>query len=178
MSSGKLAPVSFGHTILWAISFFLPPKGYSSFCFLWPSTGIVYFSKEKYLCQVCSSLLVYYRFWKMIFTSLCFQFSTLGFTHSFPHCIFSFLKLFIYLFIVGCPWPVLAALAFLQSPRAGATLQLRCVSFSLQGLLLWWSSRVCAGSVVVAHRLSCPAACGIFPDQGLNPCLLRGQADS
>ena len=29
------------------------------------------------------------------------------------------------------------------------------------------------GSVVVAHRLSCSAACGIFPDQGSNrvPCL-------
>ena len=29
------------------------------------------------------------------------------------------------------------------------------------------------GSVVVAHGLSCPAACGIFPDQGSNPCLLH-----
>ena len=35
-----------------------------------------------------------------------------------------------------------------------------------------------AGSVVVAHRLSCSAACGIFPDQGLNPCLLHWQAGS
>ena len=26
------------------------------------------------------------------------------------------------------------------------------------------------GSIVVAHRLSCPAARGIFPDKGLNPC--------
>ena len=34
-----------------------------------------------------------------------------------------------------------------------------------------------AGSVVVAHGLSCSAACGIFPDQGLNPCLLHWQAD-
>ena len=35
-----------------------------------------------------------------------------------------------------------------------------------------------AGSVVVAHRLSCSAACGIFPVQGLNPCPLHWQADS
>ena len=34
------------------------------------------------------------------------------------------------------------------------------------------------GSVVVVHGLSCPAACGIFPDQGLNPCTLHWQADS
>ena len=25
----------------------------------------------------------------------------------------------------------------------------------------------------MAHRLSCSAACGIFPDQGLNPCPLH-----
>ena len=35
-----------------------------------------------------------------------------------------------------------------------------------------------AGSVVVAHRLSCSVACGIFPDQGSNPCPLHWQADS
>ena len=33
------------------------------------------------------------------------------------------------------------------------------------------------GSAVVAYRLSCPRACGIFLDQGLNLCLLRWQAD-
>ena len=35
-----------------------------------------------------------------------------------------------------------------------------------------------AASIVVAHGLSCSVACGIFPDQGLNPCPLRWQADS
>ena len=30
------------------------------------------------------------------------------------------------------------------------------------------------GSVVVAHGLSCSAACGIFPDQGSNPALAGG----
>ena len=33
------------------------------------------------------------------------------------------------------------------------------------------------GSVVVAHGLSCLAACGILLDQGLNLCLLHWQAD-
>ena len=33
-------------------------------------------------------------------------------------------------------------------------------------------------SVVVAYGLSYPAACGIFPDQGLNLCLLHWQVDS
>ena len=30
-----------------------------------------------------------------------------------------------------------------------------------------------AGSVVVAYGLSCPLACGIFQDQGFNPCPLH-----
>ena len=34
------------------------------------------------------------------------------------------------------------------------------------------------GSVVVAHGLSCSAACGVFPDQGSNPCPLHWHADS
>ena len=35
-----------------------------------------------------------------------------------------------------------------------------------------------AGSVAVAHGPSCSAACGIFLDQGSNPCPLHWQADS
>ena len=38
----------------------------------------------------------------------------------------------------------------------------------------FWST----GSVVVAPRLSCPTVCGVFLDQGSNPCLLRWQAVS
>ena len=33
------------------------------------------------------------------------------------------------------------------------------------GFLLLWST----GSIVVAHRLSCSVACGIFPDPGIKP---------
>ena len=54
--------------------------------------------------------------------------------------------------------------------------------FWCSGFSLWWflvlqstgSRRI--GSVVVVHRLSCSAACGIFLDQGLNLCLLHWQA--
>ena len=34
------------------------------------------------------------------------------------------------------------------------------------------------GSVVAVYGLCCSAACGIFPDQGSNPCPLHWQADS
>ena len=54
-----------------------------------------------------------------------------------------------------------------------------CTGFSLLWpLLLRSTSSRRTGSVVVAHRPSCSAVCGIFPDQGLNPCPLRWQADS
>ena len=57
-------------------------------------------------------------------------------------------------------------------------------SLQYMGFSLWWllllqsmGSRR-AGSVVVAHGLCSLMACGIFPDQGLNPCPLHWQADS
>ena len=83
-------------------------------------------------------------------------------------------------------WVFVIAQAFLSLRQARAPLQLRCVDF-----LLWWlllqrtGSRVlrlqqlhCAGSVVMAHRLICPVACGIFPNQASNLCLLHWQMDS
>ena len=55
----------------------------------------------------------------------------------------------------------------------------RCAGLSLSRPLLSQStgSRR-AGSVVVAHGPSCSTTCGIFPDQGSNPCPLHWQADS
>ena len=49
-----------------------------------------------------------------------------------------------------------------------------CCGFSCCGA---WTLDVWA-SVVVAPELSCPVACGIFLDQGSNPCPLHWQEDS
>ena len=52
------------------------------------------------------------------------------------------------------------------------------------GLSGAWASVVVAPDlqrielVVVAYELSYPAACGIFPDEGLNLCLLHWRVDS
>ena len=55
----------------------------------------------------------------------------------------------------------------------------RCAGLSLsRPLLLRSTGSRRAGSVVVTHGPSCSAACGIFPDQGSNPCPLHWQADS
>ena len=64
---------------------------------------------------------------------------------------------------------------------------MQCAGFPLQGLLLQsmgsWSHEPAApgssaqtGSIVVACGPSCSVACGIFLDQGWNPCLLHWQA--
>ena len=55
----------------------------------------------------------------------------------------------------------------------------RCTGLSLsRPFLLWSTGSRCAGSVIVAYRPSCSAACGILPDQGSNPCSLHRQAVS
>ena len=55
----------------------------------------------------------------------------------------------------------------------------RCAGLSLsRPLLLRSTGSRRTGSVVVAHGPSRSVACGIFPDQGSNPCPLHWQADS
>ena len=103
----------------------------------------------------------------------------------------------LFFFFFGCVGSSLLHMGFLQLRRAGATL-LQCAGFSSRWLLvaehrlqvhglqqLWCVGSIVvarglqsAGSVVMVHRLTCSRACGIFPDQGSNPCLLHWQADS
>ena len=55
----------------------------------------------------------------------------------------------------------------------------RCTGLPLSRPLLPRSTGSrCAGSAIVAHGPSRSVACGIFPDQGPNPCPLHRQADS
>ena len=62
---------------------------------------------------------------------------------------------------------------------SGGHSSLWCAGLSLsRPLLLRSTGSRRAGSVTVAHGPSCSAACGIFPDQGLNLCPLHWQADS
>ena len=88
-------------------------------------------------------------------------------------------------------WVFSAVQAFLQLQQAGAALQLsvwasNCSGFSCCGTpaLGPWASGAAAvrlqstGSVMLAHGLGCSEACGIFPDQGLHPCLLHWLVDS
>ena len=65
------------------------------------------------------------------------------------------------------------------SAASGGHSSSRCAGLSLsRPLLLRSTGSRRTGSVVVAHGPSCSVACGIFPDQGSNPCPLHWQADS
>ena len=89
---------------------------------------------------------------------------------------------FFFCFFVGffwLHWVFVAACGLSLVAASRGCSSLWCAGFSLWWLLLLQStaSRL-MGSVVVAHGLSCSAACRIFPDQGSNPCPLHWQADS
>ena len=87
-----------------------------------------------------------------------------------------FIYLFIYFLAVLGLWFVRGLSPVVAS---GGHYSSRCAGLSLsRPLPLRGTGSRRAGSVVVAHRPSCSVACGIFPDQGSNPCVLHWQADS
>ena len=103
-----------------------------------------------------------------------------------PHCFrallfffffWFFFKIYLYLFlaVLGLRF---CARAFSSCGNGGHSSS-RCAGLSLSWpLLLRSTGSRRAGSVIVGHGPSYSAACGIFPDQGSNPCPLHWQADS
>ena len=91
-----------------------------------------------------------------------------------------FIYLFIYLFIYfWLCWVFVSVRGLSPVAASGGHSSSRCAGLSLpRSLPLQSTGSRRAGSVVVAHGLSCSVACGIFPDQGSNPCPLHWQADS
>ena len=83
-----------------------------------------------------------------------------------------------YLFIYGCVGFSFLYEGFLQLRQEGATLHRGARATHYRGHSLRSTGSRRAGSAIVAHGPSCSAACGIFPDQGSNPCPLHWQADS
>ena len=88
----------------------------------------------------------------------------------------SWVYLFIYLWLC---WVFVSVRGLSLVVASGGHSSSRCAGLSLSRPLLLRSTGCRrAGSVIVAHGPSCCAACGIFPDQGWNPCPLHWQADS
>ena len=89
---------------------------------------------------------------------------------------FWFLFLLIYLWLC---WVFISVRGLSLVAASGGHSSSRCAGLSLsRPLLLRSTGSRRVGSVVVAHGPSRSAACGIFPDQGSNPCPLHWQADS
>ena len=83
---------------------------------------------------------------------------------------------FIYLWLC---WVFISVCGLSLVVASGGRSSSRCAGLSLsRPLLLRSTGSRRAGSVVVAHGPSCSAACGIFWDQGSNPCPLHWQVDS
>ena len=93
-----------------------------------------------------------------------------------------FLKFYLFIYLFVCFWLccVFVSVGGLSLVAAsGVHSSSRCTGLSLSWpLLLQSTGSRREGSVIVAHGPSCSAACGIFPDQGSNPCPLHWQADS
>ena len=89
---------------------------------------------------------------------------------------FSFIYLFIYFWL---SWVFVSVRGLSLVAVSGGHSSSQCAGLSLsRPLLLRSTGSRHAGSVAVAHGPSRSAACGIFPDQGSNPCPLHWQADS
>ena len=88
----------------------------------------------------------------------------------------SFVCLFVFCFYFWLHWVFVAVCGLSLVAASGGYSSLQCTDFSLSWLL------GAQASVVVAHGLSCSAACGILPGQGSNPWPLHWgghwQADS
>ena len=83
------------------------------------------------------------------------------------YSIYLFLFLFIYLWLC---WVFVSVRGPPPAAASGGHSSSRCAGLSPpRPLLLRSTGSRRAGSAIVAHGPSCPAACGILPDQGSNP---------
>ena len=123
------------------------------------------FPSWHYLIPLWHLTLLLFSFWNSLF-----------------HCFFFFFKNFLFFFkfiYLWLCWVFVSVRGLSLVVASGGHSSSRCAGLSLsQPLLLQGTGSRCSGSVTVAHGPTCSAACGIFPDQGSNPCSLHWQADS
>ena len=104
-----------------------------------------------------------------------------GLYYAFGFHLFSlsfFLKFYLFMYF-WLFWVFVSVRGLSLVVASGGHSSSQCAGLSLsRPLLLRSTGSRRAGSVIVAHGPSCSAACGIFPDQGSNPCPPHWQADS
>ena len=93
--------------------------------------------------------------------------------------LFFFFNFYLFIYYFWLCWVFVSVRGLSLVAASGGHSSSWCAGLSLSWpLLLRSTGSRRAGSVVVAHGSSCSVACGIFPDQGSNPCPLHSQADS
>ena len=91
----------------------------------------------------------------------------------------TFIIFYLFIYFLWLCWVFVSVRELSLVAASGGHSSSRWAGLSLSWpLLLRSTGSRHAGSVVVAHGPSRSAACGIFPDQGSNPCPLHWQADS
>ena len=138
--------------------------GQSEEALLAPKSGVVN-NENLHLCRIWCGLGIV----RIILFFLIYFFKIICF-------IYFFLILFIYLWLC---WVFVSVRGLSLVAASGGHSSSRCAGLSLlRPLLLRSTGSRRTGSAIVAHGPSRSAACGIFPDQGSNPCPLHWQADS
>ena len=132
-----------------------------------------------HVLAIVNSTAMHVSFWTMFSSGYMPQSGIAG---SYGSSIFSFFlfffKFYLFIYFWLC-WVFVAVRGLSPVAASGGHSSSRCAGLSLsRPLPLRSTGSRRSGSVVVAHGLSCSAACGIFPDQGTNPCPLHWQADS
>ena len=96
----------------------------------------------------------------------------------FNSLLFFFFNFYLFIYLWLC-WVFVSVRGLSLVAASGGHSSLQCAGLSLsRPLLLQSTGSRRTGSAIVAHGPSCSAACGIFPDQGSNPCPLHWQSDS
>ena len=101
--------------------------------------------------------------------------SVIAIPHPWYNCFFFFFLFYFWLlwvFITAC------GLSLVEGSRGYSLVVVRGLLMDVAFVTADQQALGCTGSVVVAHGLSCPKACGIFLVQRLNPCRLHWQVDS
>ena len=94
------------------------------------------------------------------------------------YILFMYVCMYVCMYVWLC-WVFVSVRGLPPVVASGGQSSSRCAGLSLsRPLPLRSTGSRRAGPAIVAHGPSCSAACGIFPDQGSNPCPLHWQADS
>ena len=118
-------------------------------------------------------------FFSFRLTSLCMTLSmSIHISTNDPCLPFFFFNFYLFIYLWLC-WFFVSVRGLSLVVASGGHSSSRCAGLSLsRPFLLRGTGSRRASSAIVAHGPSCSVACGIFPDQGSNPCPLHWQADS